>query len=232
MTTKLSILLVALLAMCSAVSAQSKISEGTVKYEMELEGVKDATLSMLHGSTITTFFKGEQNKVRGEFMGGMAIVNFMLDGAAQEGLMLMDMMAQRKAIKIDKNSYQTSNQNAQQPPVTHTNETKKIAGYTCKKAIMKGEDGSNIVVYVCEQIQPKNNSFMQKMVGDLKGFPLAIEISLPENGGKMKLLATEVSKKTPDKKEFSLQIPQGYQVTTMAELQKTMGGKAGKLFGQ
>ncbi len=55
------------------------------------------------------------------------------------------------------------------PNIEYLDETKTIAGYTCKKAIMKDESGQlSMTAYYTEKI---NNQAEKKFAG-LKGFPL------------------------------------------------------------
>jgi outer membrane lipoprotein-sorting protein len=165
------------------------------------------------------------NKVKIDMMGGLVSINTILDESKKEGLMLMDMMATKKAVKIGKSDFEKGSSQAL-PKVISSNETQKIAGFSCKKSTLKTEDGQVITIYTSDEIQPKNSSFLQKMVGNLKGFPLGLEMLLPD-GGKLKVWAKDIIKKSPDKSEFNLKIPDGYEKTTMEELQK-QAGKGGK----
>ncbi len=214
-------------AMQSQAQAQ-KISECKVKYTITTKDVKDAQTAMLEGSRFSASFKELNTRIQGDFMGGLMGVDMVMNETNKSGLVLLDMLASKKAIPLTASNYKDiagKAGSAQGATTTMTKETKKIAGYTCKKGYIKAADGTRSTVYICEQIQVKNMTAMTPLFGNVKGFPLGLEYTLPKSqgGGKVEIYATSVSIDKIDDQFFKLDIPAGYEVTTIEELQK-MGG--------
>lgn len=208
------------LGTASAQTAANPMSEGSIQYAITKGS---GQMKMLEGSTFTAFFKEDMSKIKGDIMGGIIGINMMFDESKKEGLMLMDMMAQRKAVKLGKDDYNKigpAGSSGGALKVVQTKTTKKIAGYTCKKVLLTNADGSKITAYVCDAIKPKNSDMLKSLVGkDLGGFPLGFSF-INDDGEEMEMTATKVNTKIPELKEFDMKIPSQYQITTIEELQK------------
>jgi GLPGLI family protein len=98
-------------------------------------------------------------------------------------------------------------------------DVKQIAGFNCKKAIIKTEAGLEMELYYSEEL-PAGASREFK---GLKGFPL--EYTIASGPMKMKLTASSVKQESIDKSLFV--IPDGYEKQTFEEFQKTMGAMMG-----
>jgi Domain of unknown function (DUF4412) len=120
------------------------------------------------------------------------------------------------------------------PEVEYTNETKKIAGYTCKKAILKsknqrGEVNSTIVWYCPEFKMADGFSFgggtgrgMMSMAGvngldQIEGFPMEYQMER-NNGMKMHMTVTKVQL-DPVIEDKTFEIPKGYDIKPMKDMQ-------------
>jgi hypothetical protein len=225
MKNSLFALLCILLFATQAQSQKAPFTDGTISYVVKAKGAKDSQVAMLEGSTFTAFFKNGMSKITGDILGGLMGIKFTLDDAKQEGVMLMDMMADRKAVRIDKSNYDEVSASAKaSPKITKTKSSKTIAGYSCQKTIISNPDGSKITAYVCNSIQPKNNKLIQQFMGNVQGFPLSIEFTAPD-GGILELVATKVSAGVLDDKEFNMNIPSQYKMTTLKELKKMSGAE-------
>jgi hypothetical protein len=120
------------------------------------------------------------------------------------------------------------------PEVEYINETKKIAGYTCKKAILKsknqrGEVNSTIVWYCPDFKMADGFSLgggagrgMMAMAGvngldQIEGFPMEYQMER-NNGMKMHMTVTKVQLDAViEDKVF--EIPKGYDIKPMSEMQ-------------
>lgn len=129
----------------------------------------------------------------------------------------------------------------QKPEIEYTNETKKIAGYTCKKAILKsknqrGEMNSTIVWYTPDFKMADGFSFggstgrgMMSMAGvngldQIEGFPMEYQMER-NNGMKMHMIVTKVQLDAViDDKVF--EIPKGYDIKPLKDMQ----GGEGRFF--
>ena len=143
----------------------------------------------------------------------------------------------------------------------NTDETKKIAGYTCKKAILKttsrqGEVNETTVWYTPDLAMPPNypalgvgtgggGGFARSMRGGgnggaggrggfggitgvekINGFIMGYEITRP-NGFKMQTEVTSIEV-NPDIDDKIFEIPKGYDLKPMSEMQNQMG----RMFGR
>jgi hypothetical protein len=122
----------------------------------------------------------------------------------------------------------------QKPEIEYVNETKKIAGYTCKKAILKsknqrGEVNSTIVWYTPEFKMAEGFSFggstgrgMMSMAGingldQIEGFPMEYQMER-NNGMKIHMVVTKVQLDAViDDKVF--EIPKGYDIKPIKDMQ-------------
>ncbi len=98
--------------------------------------------------------------------------------------------------------------------------TRTIAGYDCKKAILRNEvKGKTIEVPIWYTEEISGQPFRQFQ--GLKGFPLAFESSA--NGIKVKKVAKKVEKREVSDSLFNYH-PEGYTTRSLEEFQKMMGG--------
>jgi GLPGLI family protein len=162
---------------------------------------------------MTILIKGNKSRVeQSQMMGKNVIVS---DMDQKNGFMEMDMAGQKLRINISTEEFeQKSNQ---MPNIEYLDETKTIAGYPCKKAIMKDENGLlTMTVFYTEKITNKS----QTEFAGLKGFPL--QYSMKQQNMTMEMTATEVTKESISDDTFKKS--DGYQDITQADLQKMMGG--------
>ncbi len=191
------------------------ITEGKIKYDVsvvksELSYLEEMMIGM---STISISFKDEA--VRTDMEISIANTTVIHDGATKKGLMLITSPMGNKAVKIDNEV--KGDEGKGKYKIDYQSETKTIAGYKCKKALISLEDGTTLNVFYTDQIAPKNRS-TKYTFDELKGFPLEMEVK--QEKAIIKLTAESVSTNKLDKSRFSLVIPTGYEETTMEELAK------------
>ncbi|RMG25264.1 MAG: hypothetical protein D6730_11215 [Bacteroidetes bacterium] len=197
------------------------VSEGAITYVLDMESDEIPAMAqfMLNGSGMVMRFKGDF--VRTEFNMSMMSNTTIIDGAKNEGLILMSVMGQNWAIKMDKQMLEQQNEQQEEAKIVYSDETKKIAGYTCKKATIETKDGA-LTMYYTEKIQPKNMN-TQYTNARLKGAPLQFEMKMDAANTVITMIAKEVSTDKQDPSLFSLEVPDGYEVKTMEELQSMQG---------
>jgi GLPGLI family protein len=153
-------------------------------------------------------------------MGTIVNIITVSDGKTDDLLMLMSGMVGQKAVKTNSKELQEENKQAE-PQLTLFEETKTIAGYICKKAMLTDADGNESIYWYNEEIQvsKKGQSYLNEKI---PGFPLEYEL----NQGPMKMLLTvdsfELKLQKKSKELFTMNIPEGYDILTMEEL-KNMG---------
>jgi GLPGLI family protein len=211
---KLSFLLITFFAFVSIVSAQTDF-EGKVIYTIIYKDLPQEMKAMegMLPKDMTILMKGNKSRVeQSQMMGKNVIVS---DMDQKNGFMEMDMAGQKLRINISTEEFeQKSNQ---MPNIEYLDETKTIAGYPCKKAIMKDENGLlTMTVFYTEKITNKS----QTEFAGLKGFPL--QYSMKQQNMTMEMTATEVTRESISDDTFKKS--DGYQDITQADLQKMMGG--------
>jgi hypothetical protein len=136
---------------------------------------------------------------------------------------LMDMMGQKIALKQTKAELEKENENQPKGVVTLTEETKEIAGYKCKKALVTSEeDGvkTNYEVWFTDELGGKDANFDNPLYKDINGVLMEFAMKTPQ--ASMKFVVTNVEKKSIPSKDF--EIPAEYKLTTKEELKSKFGG--------
>jgi hypothetical protein len=148
-------------------------------------------------------------------------------------IMLMEQMGNKMAIKQTKEEMAKEEAKVKDKPadpkIEYTTETKTIAGYECKKAIvtMVGKDKKEEKMEVWYSDKFENNNKEGKGQGQsfmkgLKGMPF--EYAGGQGGMKFKMVAKEVSVDPVSDEKFALSTD-GYKLMTMDELKAMRGGK-------
>lgn len=218
-------LITAIAILCCAFSYAQK--EGSVTYVMTMEGLPPEQAAMMGDMETKIFFK--DNKTYTEMNSMMYSYKILNDDNGQ--LFLMDQMGNKfytrtTKAEMEKNAEASKDK---EPKIEYINETKTIAGYECKKAVVTstGKDGevktdvwySEKVPYVSQGGGGRRGGEMFK---GLKGMPM--EFSVKQGPMNIKMSAKEVSfDKVPDSK--FVVATEGYTEKKMEDLKKEGGGK-------
>lgn len=217
---KLSILFSALILFGACATQKVKTTsntptfEGKLVYSLTYEDLPaeyEAYASMFP-KEMTMYVKGE--KSRTEQPGSMGNTITIVDSKARTMFIIMDMMGMKNAYKMTSEDMDKQKASTEKPVITYSDETKTIAGYSCKKAEIT-QDGVTSTVYYTEEIP----SGYSKNFGDLKGFPM--EYTIKANG---LTVVTEVKSVNAEKisdKYFT--VPDGYEIKPYSEF-PSMGG--------
>lgn len=217
LTTRIAPFIVAFFTLAAA-SAQS--FEGVINYKIDWQNLpaEMADYASMLPSEATGTVKGHMYKFEQQQpMGGKQIT--IVDNEDGSGVMLMDMMGKKQAVVMDAQP-ESEESNQPQPEFEYMDETKKIAGYDCKKAIMTvaaGEQKITMEIFYTEEIS--GNTGLSQFEG-LKGFPLQYSTDMGQFT--MVLTADKVEEKKVSDDAFS--IPEGYEHVSVEELQRSMGG--------
>lgn len=209
------LLIVVLTAMAKAQTT------GHLQYEMEFSSDNPdmaMALPMMAGSTMDLYFMPEKSKLE-MVMGTFMKMNTTVDVKTQKGLMLMEVMGNKSATEI--NLSNANAENATEPKIVVTNETKTIIGYNCTKIIVQGEDGSEATLWVTKELMAALKGQKQFGNTEIEGVPL--EFNAINNGMTVHFTATKFDGNV-DANIFSMEVPQGYTIVTEEEL-KSMGGQ-------
>ncbi len=199
--------------------AEAKGFTGVIVYNITYGDDLDAQTASMMPKTMKLYIKG--SKTRMEMSMGMGTNITVFDAEKKDGFVLIDMMGQKMAMKMTTGDIENKSKDVPDVDVTVTDETKDIAGYTCKKAIVKPKDGSDeYTVYYTDELGDGMLNWDNPMYKDIDG--VMLEFSSAEKQMNMKFTAVKVEKKKISDKDF--EIPEEYKVMSMDEFKSMYGG--------
>ncbi len=211
------------IALFSSISVMSgKPFEGVITFKITYPDNKfsESQLAMFP-KVLTVSIKG--TKARTDLqMSGMNTVE-ITDYNDKTKVALLNMMGQKYAIKQTTAEIEKEMSQAGTTTVELSAETKVIAGYTCKKAVITvNDDGakSTFEVYYSNELGTKMANFDNPLYKDIDG--VLLEFLLKNRDVNMKFTATSIEKKSLPAKDF--EIPSDYTLTTQDELKSKFGG--------
>lgn len=206
--------------------AKKKQFQGKVTYTISYEGKKMNEVPASMMPTIMMMYLGD-GFVKNVLFTGMGKQSVIFDLEKKSKVSLIDMMGQQFAIESSYEEIQKEFEREPEVEIEITDETKEIAGYNCKKIIIrvinsKGETSDENYAWFTEDLDVNPNlNFSQKFFEGVNG--LLMEYQMDMSGGMMmKFTATEVEKKKISPKDFK--IPEGYKKVTREELMNSLGG--------
>lgn len=194
----------------------------TIKMSVRTEGLP-AEYASFGEQEIVTYVKGDNTKTEVSSM--MFTSTVYSDGKTVTSL--TDAMGNKSAYKASKEEIEESQKNETKPKIDYTTEKKTIAGYECTKAIITGigkdKKEKVTIAWVTDKFTA-NQSLARKAsgrmnLGDLKGQPMALEMTMSQNGMDMKVVmtVTEVIIAPLDDSVFKVNTD-GYTVLTYKEM--------------
>jgi hypothetical protein len=197
--------------------------EGVITFKITYPDNKFSESQMaMFPKVFTITVKG--TKARTDMQMSMGNQSVIIDYEAKNRISMMNMMGQKYAIQETAEDIEKELANQPKPTVQYSDETKTIAGYTCKKAIVTvDEDGqkTNYEVWYTTEIESINTNFDDPVYRDIKGVLMEFSMSTPQDFS-MKFTATSVEKKSVSAKEF--EIPAEFVPITKEELKTKFGG--------
>ncbi|HLO83267.1 MAG TPA: hypothetical protein VK166_20030 [Chitinophagaceae bacterium] len=155
-------------------SAQKILSEGAIVYNVSVQtGSSQAKMAdVFDGATATVFIKGSQSRT--DLKSAIGNSSTIYDSKAGSGVVLREFGAQKLMIRMNRQNWTDKNKKYDGITYEQTNETKKIAGYNCVKAIAKLTDGTTFSVYYTSDIALENKEY-DAQFRNLPGVPLEFE---------------------------------------------------------
>ncbi len=209
----------------SALSLNAQIKEGSITYNMTMDGVPAEQAAMMGDMELKITFKDNKSllEVSTMMMSQQAAID-------DKGLTLViEAMGNKMAVKQTKEEMEKEEAKQKEkqadPKIEYTNETKTIAGYECKKAIVtmivgKDKKEEKFDVWYSDKFNYLDKDGKTK--GEIKGLKgVPFEYVSFRNGFKSKLVAKEVSIDPVSDDKFILST-EGCKMMTMEEL-KSMG---------
>jgi hypothetical protein len=199
-----------------------KTFEGLITYKITYPDNKFTESQMaMFPKILTVAIKGE--KSRTDIQTGMGNTVEISDYATKTKTALLDMMGQKFAIVSTWEEIQKDMELESKGTIQLTDETKKVAGYNCKKAIVTVDDkGTKYTfdVYYSGELGPRGANFDNPVYKDIDGVLLEFSMKTPQFT--MKFTAATIEKKSISSKDFD--IPSDYTLTTKEELRSKFGG--------
>ncbi|MEM9052131.1 MAG: hypothetical protein AAGC47_08790, partial [Bacteroidota bacterium] len=164
--------------------------------ELSYEAIDDSKtgLTSMLPNEATLYCKGRKSLFEQKVAGG-GIQAFASDGAHGDALLMMQFLGQGYKVEMTKEQMMSLKQ-TKNLEITETDDTKVIAGYSCKKGLAKtGEE--TLEFYYSTELESETNF---PPVVKLDGLPLEYEII--RGGVKMKFLATSVEEITVKDSKF------------------------------
>lgn len=208
----------------------------TIKMNMKIEGLPAEYAAFGEQETVT-YLKGEKSKIEVSSMMENQITLF--DG--KEQTFTNDLMGNKMGYKISKEELESSDKKKKgnvKPTIDYINEKQNIAGFECNKAIItsinKDKKENKIIVWVTDKINV-NSTITKKIsgkrsfdLGDLKGFPLKVEMESNQNGMEIKILiiATEINTKPIEDSVFQINTD-GFSMMSYSEYMEKLKGMQG-----
>lgn len=194
-------------------NAQKTISEGTITYDINVEGKNDDAKSGsgLTGAKSLIYIKGglSRTEMVSSLGNEITIHNTKLGSA----VILKEYSGQKLMITLNKDNWTERNRKFNSVVFENMAETKVIEGYNCKKAIAKLEDGSLITAFYTTDISIINKEYGQAFK-NLPGFPVEYEFETKRMRFKYTLSKIDLNPVAAVKFDFP---KSGYRIMTYDE---------------
>ena len=203
----------------------SQTFEGKIAYKINIKGDFSPQEKMMLPSEAVVYSKGEKSRMEMSMGFGMSTTTIS-NSKSGHSVSLMNILGSKYAIESNgKDSDKDAEDFIKNTKVEVTDESKTIAGYNCKKAIIyitdpKSKEVTPMEVWFTKEIDIDNvyvKGPFQKIEGAM------LEFSLEQQGMNMNFQANLVSKESVDNKLF--EVPEGCKTMTQQEMMKMMGGK-------
>ncbi len=215
--------LIVSIVLCYAIvpaMAQKILSEGRIIFSIEYpeSEISDQQLAMLP-TEMVMYLKKDKSRMEMSMGMGMSTV-VITDNKTRTSTTLMDVMGNKVATRISEEDVLKENQNQKPVKVMPTDETREIAGYPCKKAIIIDSEGEESELFYTDQIRLEGGNWSHPYYKDIKGLPL--KYTTKEGGFKMHITAKKVIEEKVSDSKFV--VPSEYKIMTKKEIQMMFGG--------
>ena len=189
-------------------SVLAQIKQGKIIYKINYPSLDlpSDQKAMLPSESVC-YFSNNNCRTESDGIMGMKMVTICVK---EQMTILMDVMGK----KIAMNPRDNQSMKTKTPTISYSEETKKIAGYDCKKATLVFDENTKMTVWCAEGIT--GGGSWGGNFENLKGAPLEYTADL--NGMSMTMTASKVSEEKVSKKKF--EIPSGYEFMTTDQLQR------------
>ena len=220
--TGFTMVFIAMVTLMPLAKAQKAPFTGTVVFDVKAEGEIPEQAKAMMPTEMTLKLSPDKQSMSMNF--GMMEQKTISDVATQESNSMMNVMGQKLVMKVT--AAQMKEQRSAQGETSGVKllaDTKTIAGYVCKKAVItkKVKDGADITmeVFYTDDIDVSNFKF-SNAIPELNGFPM--EYTMKSGPMAFKMVARSVKKENIAASEFV--VPADYKQVTQEELRNMFGG--------
>jgi GLPGLI family protein len=199
---------------------QKTISEGTLVYDIVIQSAsKEPQMAdALDGGTITVHIKGGQS--RSDMVSALGKETTIHDAKTGNAVILKEYSGQKLMITLTKENWDTKNKGYNDIKFEITDETKTIAGYTCKKAAATLPGGKSFIVYYTSDLVATNKEYN----ATFKNLPgLALQYEYESGTMRYKYTLSKINFEPVPASKFDFP-KSGYRIMTYEENQQMRKG--------
>lgn len=205
-----------LLTACGNLMKKNNPTEGEIVFDVEYPDLGNSSMASVYPKEVTVKFKG--GNTNSDFTTGMGMVSMVnvANYEKKEVIQLLKIVADKKAAVYSQAVIDSVIQHDAKYTITKVEgQTKQIAGYTCKKAIMEiGTSGKmKFDMYYTQDIDAKNCNWWSPFK-EIDG--VLMDYHAVKYGIHMHLIAREVKTVPVEDKEFLF--PTTYKEISVAEM--------------
>ena len=204
----------------SGAFAQKNMTEGTIVYDMVIQAGNTIPKNgdALSGASNTVYLKG--NSSRTDMVSVLGNETTIHDAKLGNAVILKEFSGQKLMIRLTRENWIAKNKSYSDIKFDLEEDTKTIAGYSCKKAIAKMADGKTFIVYYTPELQVANKEYNPTFT-NLPG--LAMEYEIESGNMKFKFTVSKISLEPVQVSKFDYP-KSGYRVMTYEENQQLKKG--------
>ena len=221
MKTRLFLLLAFIASALAFPVKAKKPFEGIITYKISYPGRNiSESQKAVYPQFLKVVIKGMRSKVEYNTPAGPVII--IMDFGSKTQITLLNFMGQKHALKETAEEIAAAISQKPKPSIQFTSETKVIAGFTCKKALISfsgDQDNSTYEIYYTPELGGKLANLFQPVYKEIDGAML--DYAKMTNQGITRFTATSVDRTNVSGKEF--EIPSDYVPITSQELKKKTG---------
>lgn len=169
--------LIVLLSLSLFTFAQKRFSEGIINYDIIIKTGSDKpqAADFFDGATSTVFLKGAKSRI--EMVSALGTQATIMDETKNAVNIIKEYGEQKYLIQLTPANWKDANKKYDGVTFAYINESKKVNGYNCKKAIGKLSDGTTFTVWYTPDLVPENRNF-QPVNASLPGLAMEYEASI------------------------------------------------------
>lgn len=153
------ILLLLNLLLAAGTSFAQQAGNLTIVYDISINKTKKSSglEETYNGGTKAVFIKGNKARIRQVSLMRMQSIFFEYDSTLKKATVIKESGAKKYRFNLTANEWNSFNKKYDSVTCSFENDSLQIAGYNCKKALIKLFTGEEIMVFYTDSIKPANN---------------------------------------------------------------------------